>query len=1038
MLKQLLSFCLAIMACGALAAQSATTGIYEVSLPYTDAHAYFHASYEQLGLDDPHDLQLYRSFEWSNIRHDRYDQYYKGHQVIGSSFILHWKDDVLRKTSGALVKDLDLAVTPKISQSDAISRSEDFLLQLFKKKDLEHQDRYAGVRASSETSRLVIIGNNYPNPSTSYKLAYETIVSLNTVIPVREKVYVDAQNGQAITTLSMVSHSSVEGVANTKYYGEQTIIADSVGKEQFRLFDEERNVHTVDHSESSGFWDENFIEFIDKDNYWDNRNSYGDEIAGDAHYCSSAMHDFMMDRFNWKGPDGLGLEYKAYVHLGGGQSIVNAFWTGVASYYGDGDCSGYGPLTTLEVVGHEFAHGFTQYTSGLIYSSESGGMNEATSDIFGKALEYAYDPDGFDWYIGESFLENDQVTPFRSMFDPNMFGNPKYYGGLNWENSGVHSWSGLWNHWFYLLSTGGSGVNEGGYSFDVDSIGIEDALEIVFLMHIGYLTPSSTYHQARDLSELAVEDLFGANSTEWDAVNEAWKAIGVLEGGGGDTSTGGDFLDLAIYFNWNALEQCNDGAFQVPFRIQNNGRELVPQGTEIIATAQVDDGEVMRDTFTMPYDLSPFFVADFLFEEEAPIENNFVNVDLSLEFEDDNEYNNTSFQSVFFNDNLPDFNVALNSFLQDLSDGGACGGEFNALLSISFFNQGCDPILAGTVMPLDFEVNGSFTDIEVVIPFDVIGGQAFTHSEFLNGGDYETGTNNYSLTLDLADDNPNDNFNQGVFIIPDNWDGLEILDFEDQDPSGGGVLNITNDFNVLFDVIAHDGGYALGVRGSDNFATPFCSEPFDVFKEFGGGTMISMCVDATGLVEPELHLDLTMYDEDFGATGQQTEEISCMFRAFLPKSTGIEFPVELGLAEGESKHLAYTIPPNYVGEISFELATFRGNSFIDRENPDFDFGDHVILDNIEIRSLTTSTSETLGDRLDVYPNPADKQVRFAAQGSDELRVRIFGAAGQLVHDSGQFVGQYDLQTSDLATGLYIYEVISADKEKHSGKIMIQH
>ena len=73
--------------------------------------------------------------------------------------------------------------------------------------------------------------------------------------------------------------------------------------------------------------------------------------------------------------------------------------------YGDGDGTSYGPLVSLDVAGHEMSHGVTENTAGLTYSGESGGLNEATSDIFGTMVEFyannANDPG--DYLIGEQF-----------------------------------------------------------------------------------------------------------------------------------------------------------------------------------------------------------------------------------------------------------------------------------------------------------------------------------------------------------------------------------------------------------------------------------------------------------------------------------------------------------------------------------------------------------------------------------------------------------------------------------------------------------
>ena len=56
--------------------------------------------------------------------------------------------------------------------------------------------------------------------------------------------------------------------------------------------------------------------------------------------------------------------------------------------YGDGDGIEFSPLVSIEVAGHEMTHGVTAATAGLIYRDESGGLNEAMSDIFGTMIEF--------------------------------------------------------------------------------------------------------------------------------------------------------------------------------------------------------------------------------------------------------------------------------------------------------------------------------------------------------------------------------------------------------------------------------------------------------------------------------------------------------------------------------------------------------------------------------------------------------------------------------------------------------------------------
>ena len=91
--------------------------------------------------------------------------------------------------------------------------------------------------------------------------------------------------------------------------------------------------------------------------------------------------------------------------------------------YGDGDGTSFGPLTSLDVAGHEMSHGVTENTASLTYSGESGGLNESTSDIFGTMVEFyagnADDPG--DYLIGEEF-DLAKHAGFRRMDKPSSDG----------------------------------------------------------------------------------------------------------------------------------------------------------------------------------------------------------------------------------------------------------------------------------------------------------------------------------------------------------------------------------------------------------------------------------------------------------------------------------------------------------------------------------------------------------------------------------------------------------------------------------------
>ena len=182
------------------------------------------------------------------------------------------------------------------------------------------------------------------------------------------------------------------------------------------------------------------------------------------------------------------------------------------------------------------SHGVTENTANLTYSGESGGLNEATSDIFGSMVEFyastAADPG--DYYIGEQFdLANGEG--FRRMDQPSSDGSSYdcYESGIG--NADVHYSSGLGNHFFYLLAEGSGAKTIGGKAHSsttcdgstVTGIGRDAAADIWFQALTSYFTSGTTYAQARTGTLSAAADLYGQGSPEYNAVAAAWSAVNV-------------------------------------------------------------------------------------------------------------------------------------------------------------------------------------------------------------------------------------------------------------------------------------------------------------------------------------------------------------------------------------------------------------------------------------------------------------------------------------------------------------------------------
>ncbi|WP_234545180.1 M4 family metallopeptidase, partial [Streptomyces shenzhenensis] len=258
--------------------------------------------------------------------------------------------------------------------------------------------------------------------------------------------------------------------------------------------------------------------------------------AADAAYGAQETWDFYKSTFGRSGikNDGVG----AYSRVHYGSSYVNAFWDDscFCMTYGDGSGNTH-PLTSLDVAGHEMSHGVTSNTAGLNYSGESGGLNEATSDIFGTGVEFYANnaSDVGDYLIGEKININGDGTPLRYMDQPSKDGGSANYWSSSVGNLDVHYSSGVANHFFYLLSEGSGSKTINGVSYNsptsngstVTGIGRDKALQIWYKALTTYFTSTTNYKSARTGTLSAAAALYGSGSAEYNAVAAAWSAVNV-------------------------------------------------------------------------------------------------------------------------------------------------------------------------------------------------------------------------------------------------------------------------------------------------------------------------------------------------------------------------------------------------------------------------------------------------------------------------------------------------------------------------------
>ena len=258
----------------------------------------------------------------------------------------------------------------------------------------------------------------------------------------------------------------------------------------------------------------------------------GDREVREAYDGLGATWDLWQDTYGRNSLDGRGLPLIATVHFS--RDYDNAFWDGTQMVFGDGDGVVFLPFTrSLDVIGHELAHGVTQFTSGLNYQDQSGALNESVSDVFGVLVKQrllGQSADQADWLIGADLLGPDvkgvairsMAAPGTAYDDPRLGRDPqpghmRDYVDTQDDNGGVHINSGIPNKAFHVVAT-----TLGGNAW-------EAAGQVWFDTITGDISADCDFETFAALTLKAATARHGAGSEVVAAVRAGWVAVGLAD-----------------------------------------------------------------------------------------------------------------------------------------------------------------------------------------------------------------------------------------------------------------------------------------------------------------------------------------------------------------------------------------------------------------------------------------------------------------------------------------------------------------------------
>ncbi len=998
---------------------------------------------ESLGLTDNQRWIRYRTeTDQLNITHNRYQLHHAGIPVEGAELLIHEKNGIISSFNGCWTPNMQAELSVSLSEEDAIEKAlhyipaEQYMWENHGAEKLVKMVERSTIATSYPQPELVLFNNTFPKTKGAFRAAYKMIIEATKPIT-RKLVFIDASTGELLEQLELLHTTDTPATAVTKYHGTRQITTDSIAPDSFRLRESSRGlgISTLDYNQNDTLtnYQDFAVDFWDTDNYWDTQNDEQDEVAHDVHFGSEMTFDFLRDHLDHTGIFVDSIPMVSLVHFG--SNVVNAFWNGRFCSFGDGNNNQYSPLTSIDVVGHEFAHGLTQTTADLIYRNEPGGLNESFSDIIGTAVEYWAEPDSmFDYFIGEDF--DNSGTGFRDMSNPNAEGHPDTYLGNNWvfgpeDNGGVHSNSGVQNYWFYLLTEGGSGTNDNGYQYNVEGLGMDTSTLIAYRNLRYYLTRFSQFIDARQGARTSAEDLYGPCSFAAQQTVNAWRAVGV-----GPISDDNDF-EMISFIGLDSLN-CGLSPEENPtIQMRYNGC-LAPLGDNSLVPLEivVDNGDIQRDTILLA---NGILGGDTLtYTIDTPISGletmGLHNITVSVAFPGDTIANNNNTIS-FDLENILDQNADFrgDQFLRPLPD---C---FMSLvpIEIEVTFLGCDLIESGSELFFSYAFDGNIVTESSILTTDYSRGESLTYTfnEQLNVSTYR-GFSDITAWVEFPDDFIM--FNDSTFAEILNPELLivdKFMTFDSMETQLDSIHIYKTDYSdvSISELASFESDYGIFMTGkdpnalNDNDILEFVSTPASVWQ-FNEelSAMFCVCVDAQFYNSMELSFDLRQVRSSFL---EDAFEIPTIFSSALrvlvngeQASPTYTTDISSGIGDWSRQYLDISDYSGDLLEICFES---RCVASLQVSSP----GDRVYIDNVLLSGVvSTENSSNNQYALNINPNPSDGQfvVNYKSNTTESLTMAIFDIHGRQLWtqetSGGTAQGALSIDLSAFAEGLYFLRI----------------
>lgn len=437
-----------------------------------------------------------------SVETTKFQDYFNGLEVIGSMAFHHAGAKGTQVRS--LLAKFDLDVSPALSIEEAASVARSF----------------TGDRGLLETPELKVL----PMEDDSARLVYWVAVDRDGLEAGRDLI-INAHTGEVIANMS---HEIELAPINVHTAKDQGVEVDPESDPSTLPAGTLESCQVLDETDGSPLLiNPTACKLVIRNS---KVSSQADEGARRALTNSRAVLNYYQATHGRNSYDGLGSRVTNVVHIGKG--FANAHWNSRTKYmaYGDGDGVRMGDLTrALDVAGHEMTHGVVSSTAKLIYMGESGALNEASADFFGKMIA----KDG-DWAVGKKVFIDPNAKGIRNIANPHdltvTFRDPKtgqkvtkpYPANMSEEFQATGTCGGTNdNCWVHVNST----IFSNALYRATQAVGTLKVEKMYYLALTQYLNARADFRTARDATVAACGQLY--DTAICGKVEQAFAAVGL-------------------------------------------------------------------------------------------------------------------------------------------------------------------------------------------------------------------------------------------------------------------------------------------------------------------------------------------------------------------------------------------------------------------------------------------------------------------------------------------------------------------------------